>query len=64
MQQFSLTNDPDAENARNQYDIIYEFSYYNRASEKFMKKVENFRKDPTVKDKNEVIWIHILQYTH
>jgi hypothetical protein len=29
-----------------------------------MKKVENFRKDPTVKDKNEVIWIHILQYTH
>ena len=32
MQQFSLTNNPDAENARNQYDMIYEFSYYNRAS--------------------------------
>jgi hypothetical protein len=30
MQQFSLTSSPDAALARNQYEIIYQYSYFDR----------------------------------
>ena len=38
-QSFCLTNDPDAEKAREQFDILFEFSYYNSSQNAFMDKI-------------------------
>ena len=43
MQQFALGNDELAEHARRQYDILYEYSYYNSENDKFMDKVHDSR---------------------
>jgi uncharacterized membrane protein YoaT (DUF817 family) len=50
MQQFALTSHPDAEDVRTQYEIIYQFSYYDRNNEGFMKKMDNFRQDSSRND--------------
>jgi hypothetical protein len=44
-QQYCLIDDPDAEEARKQYDILYEFSYFSSVQNELMTKIQNFRRD-------------------
>ena len=53
-QSFCLSTDEDAEKAREQYEILHEFSYFNSFQNEFMEKIDNFRKDSSSeKAKNE-----------
>ena len=44
-QNYCFTEQPEAQKVREQFDILYEFSYFNKTQNEFMNKLENYRKD-------------------